>query len=132
MKRSIALVVDDDEDLAQFVVDCITRIGFQCVVATRIEDVTPLMMDAKVVLAIVDVFLPGIGGIEGIRKIKELNPGCRVVAISGGFRHMGGADALRAAQIVGADTVLSKPFRKRELVDTIDELLIDRVGPKSA
>ena len=35
-------------------------------------------------------------------------------------------------RIVGADTVLSKPFRKRELVDTIDELLIDRVGPKSA
>ncbi len=132
MKKSVVLVVDDDKDLSEFIVNSLSRSGFQCVVAMQVEDALPLIGDKKLAIAIVDIFMPGIGGIEGIRRIKQLNSECRVLAISGGFRRMNGADALRAAHIVGADAVLAKPFRQTELRALIDELLVEVRESKSA
>lgn len=132
MKKPIVLVVDDDSEISELIVDGIAKMGFQCVVASRFEDALPLVEDKNLVIAIVDIFVPGIGGIEGIRQIKMLNSNCRILAISGGFRRMNGADALRAADIVGADGVLPKPFRPSELCAVVEELLVSENGKETA
>ena len=123
MKKPIVLVVDDEPDIAELIVKSIATMGLQSVVASRFEDALPLTGDSNVVVAIADIFVPGMGGIEGISRIKRLNGACRVIAVSGGFRRMNSADALRAAAIVGADAVLPKPFRPKELCALVTEVL---------
>lgn len=132
MKKPVVLVVDDDSEIADLIVESVATMGFQCVVASRFEDALPLIDDSNLAIAIVDIFVPGIGGIEGISRIKVLNRNCRVIAVSGGFRRMNGADALRAAEIVGADAVLPKPFRPKELCTLVSEVLDAGSGQETA
>ncbi|MBO6950104.1 MAG: response regulator [Rhodospirillales bacterium] len=132
MKKPVVLIVDDDPEIADLIVESVATMGFQCVVASCYEDVLPLIKDQNLVLAVVDIFVPGIGGIEGISRIKSVNDACRVIAVSGGFRRMNGADALRAAEIVGADAILPKPFRPKELCAIVSEVLDTDNGQVSA
>jgi len=83
-------------------------------------------------LVILDIIMPGMDGVELLRRLRAEFPGLRVIAISGGgnFELSGyGPDAvttrayLAAAANVGADAVLAKPFETAELEALIRPLL---------
>jgi len=83
-------------------------------------------------LAILDIIMPGMDGVELIRRLRAEYPAMRIVAISGGgnFELSGyGPEAvttrayLAAASSVGADAVLAKPFETAELENLIRPLL---------
>jgi DNA-binding NarL/FixJ family response regulator len=57
-------------------------------------------------LAIVDVMLPGVNGLDGTRRLIELSPGLRVILVSA---HHDQADVFRAAaEEVGAEAFVPK------------------------
>lgn len=69
---------------------------------------------------VTDLIMPEQEGLETIRTIRRDYPSMKIVAISGGGRHMG-ADYLKSASLLGADDALQKPFtmsRLRECVAT--------------
>jgi CheY-like chemotaxis protein len=83
-------------------------------------------------LAILDIIMPGMDGVELIRRLRAEYPAMRIIAISGGgnFELSGyGPEAvttrayLAAAASVGADAVLAKPFETAELENLIRPLL---------
>jgi CheY-like chemotaxis protein len=74
-------------------------------------------------LVVTDIWMPGANGTEVIREGRELCPGTRFLAITGGDPNTNGSrDALRP-QDFGADQVLLKPFEKAELLNAVSRVL---------
>ena len=130
MKR--LLVIDDEP----FVRDALKRVleedELQVDVAADAESALVQLNRQAYDLVILDIIMPGMDGVELLRRVRAEFPGLRVIAISGGgnFELSGyGPDAvttrayLAAAANVGADAVLAKPFETAELEALIRPLL---------
>lgn len=75
-------------------------------------------------LLVTDIFMPGEGGLSIIGRIRANWPHIRIIAISGGWKdEMMGEKTLTAAEVVGADATLKKPFTQEGLFETADRVL---------
>ncbi len=75
-------------------------------------------------LLVTDIFMPGAGGLSVIEKIRKNWPHIRIVAVSGGWKNESqGEEGLDAAQIIGADAALKKPFTPDQLFEVVDMVL---------
>jgi DNA-binding response OmpR family regulator len=75
-------------------------------------------------LLVTDLAMPDGEGIETIRTVRQRYPTVKILAISGAF----GGHMLRAAQMLGADATLGKPFTPDTLVATVRALLEPGTG----
>ena len=75
-------------------------------------------------LLVTDLAMPDGEGIETIRTVRQRYPTVKILAISGAF----GENMLRAAQLLGADATLGKPFTPDTLVATVRALLEPGTG----
>jgi CheY-like chemotaxis protein len=66
--------------------------------------------------------MPGTNGAVVIAELKKNHPGIPVIAISGLFNAGLGLDA-DAAIALGAARALAKPFKRRELLQAVSELV---------
>jgi len=109
-------VVDDDDDVGRAFTKVLERAGFSVQRAragneaiSMLESVGPL--DA----AVVDLVLPGAGGLEVVRQLRQAHPGCRIVAVTGLA-----APAIEAAfRTAGADEFLVKPVETAALLAAV-------------
>ena len=114
------LLVDDDDDVAHVISRAIERRGYQVHRArTGDEALASLPNLRRLDAAVVDLVLPGAGGLEVVAGIRRAFPACRIIAMTGL------ADPLmaRAFGDAGADAFLSKPV---ELADLFDALATHR------
>ena len=70
-------------------------------------------------MAIVDVMMPDLNGIELIAKLKKLNPKLKIILLTGFASKMLVTEAMRK----GADKVIEKPFDIKETRELIKKLL---------
>jgi CheY-like chemotaxis protein len=120
------LVIDDDKTVAKVIRITLELEGFEvCVVndgRSGIERVTSEPFD----LLMVDVFMPGMDGLETMRLVRERRPQLPILVMSGLSFRSGPApapDFLGMATKLGAVRSLKKPFRPRELLAAIAECL---------
>ncbi len=73
-------------------------------------------------VAVVDIFMPGVDGIEFIRMVRKTPHTLNTLAISGGAVHIH-SNYLKSARFLGAAAVLTKPFRMAEFQDAVKKLL---------
>ena len=66
-------------------------------------------------VAIADIFTPGIGGIEGIKLVREALSDTHIIAMSSGWDGMTAANSGLAAGKIGANAFLKKPFKIEDL-----------------
>ncbi len=78
-------------------------------------------------LVVCDIVMPEKEGIQTIVEIRSASPDVPIIAISGGGIDIG-LNYLDLARKLGANAILSKPFRPAELVDLVDRLLADYAG----
>ena len=116
--RKRVFIVDDEPSVLEAASLVLENHGYLPVIAKDIESVFSL--DTPLHAVIIDIFMPGIGGIEGIKKIREKYPDAKIIAISGGFGTMHKEQALKAAKQTGADAVLAKPFLPEALLKVVD------------
>jgi DNA-binding response OmpR family regulator len=124
------LVIDDEEAHASLVARVIVKNGHRVDVAHRAEDGLAKFRDRDYDLVITDVFMSGMGGIEGIRKMREIQADISIIAMSAGFSDMSAEAALEAAREVGADAILPKPFPLADLRVTMTRLMEIRGAEK--
>ena len=109
---SSALVVDDDPTVGDVVGAYLERAGFE--VHRAADGATALALAADVVpdVVVLDLMLPGIGGLEVCRRLRLDQPRVPVVMLTALGEE---ADRILGLE-VGADDYVTKPFSPRELV----------------
>lgn len=79
-------------------------------------------------LVITDIIMPDQDGLETILEIKKNGPETRILAVSGGGRHIPARDCLVAAHALGAHRFLSKPITMADLRSAVGELVGNTEG----
>tara|TARA_A100001037_G_scaffold181337_1_gene162512 strand:+ start:75 stop:290 length:216 start_codon:yes stop_codon:yes gene_type:complete len=70
-------------------------------------------------VVVTDIFTPGIGGIEGIKLVREARPDTHIIAMSRGWDGMTAANSDLAARKIGANAFLKKPFKIEDLLSAL-------------
>lgn len=119
------LVVEDEETLAESLRYTLTREGYEVAVAadgrSALERLAPVPPD----LVVLDLMLPGLGGLDVLRHIRS-SLTIPVVVVTAKDAE---ADVVAGLEL-GADHYVTKPFSMRELVSRISAIL--RRAPASA
>ncbi len=121
MKR--ILLVEDQPLVRKAVRGALEDAGYQVVEAADGEEGLSVARRDIFDLAIVDIWMPRVDGIEFLKQVRSVHAELPVVIISGG-----GPDAplevkAHLAQAHGATEVLFKPFEDEELLAAIDRTL---------
>lgn len=131
MKR--VLIIDDEPDVRDSVGKLLSRAGYDVRVVGTAAAGLELYQKEGADLVITDVIMPEQNGVDLIRALRAVGGVTPIIAISGGghFGSTGYAPGsitttafLAAAQKVGADAVLTKPFESKELLGLISDLLL--------
>jgi len=121
------LIIEDDAAVRAAVELILDHEGYSVAVAADGEAGLDLLRSAAFDLVIVDIFMPGRGGLETISLIRQTSPNLPVIATSGAGARAGapGAadDVLGKAVQLGASCVIHKPFRPRDLLQAIEQCL---------
>ncbi|HSX22044.1 MAG TPA: response regulator [Gaiellaceae bacterium] len=121
MNQRTVLVVEDDEDILSLVSKRLVLDGFDVVVARDGEDALKLAQERKPDIAVLDLGLPGLDGIDvlrGIRADKALS-GMIVILLTARAQE---ADVRRGFE-AGADAYIRKPFSPTKLSESVSDLV---------
>ncbi len=116
------LVVDDDKSLREFLTITLSRDGFEVEAAASGQDAVKVLENAPVDLALVDLRMPGMDGLETLRRLKEINETVSVVIVTAFSTTETAIQALKE----GAYDYLIKPFKVDELKLVVRKALEER------
>ena len=121
------LVIDDDKQIRELIHQVLSRDGHEvCEAADGVQG-TAAFAQQPADLVVVDIFMPGFGGWETIRRLQQVAPGLPFVIVSAGapleVLKPGAPGTLDGVRDVAEYRVLRKPFRLAELSAAVTELL---------
>lgn len=125
---SSILLIDDEEDVRDSVKKVLERSGFAVDAVSSAEEGIAAAESRKFDVVITDIIMPGINGVDAIKRIKKILPEVKILAISGGGNFgpstykpeaITTTAYLQAAAEAGADGILTKPFEKKELLESV-------------
>ena len=77
------LVVDDEADFREIFSEIIRKMGYQAWIAQNGIEALEVTQQIKVDIALVDFQMPGMDGIELLRRMKKESPSTEVILITG-------------------------------------------------
>ena len=116
------LVADDNEVAQRLCKRVLEKAGYAVLIAADGLQAVEVALSKRPNMILMDVAMPGIDGIEAMRRIKAEIPGQPIVIASA---HSMASDRERFLA-AGANNVLSKPFRLADLVAIVQSL----AGPR--
>ena len=120
MSEPVILVADDDEDILFLVTTRLRRDGLNVVQASRGDDALALAKEMKPVLAVLDVGMPGLDGLEVLEQIRaDTSLGATKVLL---LTAKAQESDVRRGYEAGADAYVKKPFSPAELAEKVREL----------
>jgi CheY-like chemotaxis protein len=125
--RPDILVIEDDSIMRDALADWLEAAGYAVRKAADGSAGLAAVSSAAPALVVTDIHMPGLGGAAVITELKQRHPAIPVIAISGLFNSGHGMDA-DAAIALGAARALAKPFRRRELLRAVTDLLGSPAG----
>jgi len=105
------LVVDDDPGIRDYVEALGASRGWRTFVAAGGEEALGGLGETRPDVITLDVMLPGIDGLETLRRLKEIRPDLPVIMLSGQER----VATVDRARALGASDFLLKPFAAEDL-----------------
>ncbi len=106
------LLVDDESAIRRALRPPLQELGFQVSEASRGEEALQLIRAGSFDVILLDINMPGIGGIETLRRIRAFAPRLPILMVT---VRDGEEEKVQALEL-GADDYVTKPFSTRELI----------------
>jgi two-component system response regulator HydG len=110
------LVVDDDESHAETVVEILTTVGYECVIASSGQKGISMIEAEEFHVVITDLKMDDVDGLAILQRTREELPDAEAILLTG---HSSVQSALVAGQ-AGARTYLTKPVDIHELRQAVE------------
>ena len=119
MNNANILIVDDEKNIRLTIAQSLDPLGYQVATADNGEDALLQLQAQEYDLILLDLKMPGMNGLEVLRRAIEIHPEIKVIIISahGTIEH-----AVEAMKL-GAVDFLQKPFTPKELRDLVFQVL---------
>ena len=111
VERFRVLVIDDDPGVRDYLETLALRLGYRVTAVGDGEEALATLDESKPDIITLDAVLPGMDGLETLRRLKQRIPDVPVVMLSG----HGQARTIVEAMKLGASDFLRKPFEVEEL-----------------
>lgn len=118
-KQVRVLVVDDEPRICRLILDVLVQEGYMVEVSFSGADALQLISKYNYHLLITDLEMPGIDGLELIKKVKKRDPDIRAIMITGNAIDDVATWSLR----YGIDNTMQKPFNITELKRVVKQVL---------
>ena len=117
--RRKILVIDDERDLREVMTEVLETAGYRAFSAANGADGVRLNERENPDVIVLDLRMPGMDGIETLRRIREQDSEVSVVILTAN----GNSETIREAVGLTVSEYLSKPFENPEFVKLIGNLL---------
>ena len=111
------LLVDDENDFRQILAKRLKRRSIRVREADRAEKALQMLAETPVDVVILDVKMPGMDGIECLKRIKQMHDLTEVIMLTGHADIQGGVEGIKS----GAFDYLSKPVELEHLIRKIKQ-----------
>src|SRR6266581_2200767 len=110
------ILVIDDEMGPRESLRMLLKPNYQVHTADCVEAGIKLLKEKQPDTIVMDIRMPGLSGIEGLRQIREIDPHLSVIMLTG----FGALETAKEALRLGANDYISKPFDAHEMQQVID------------
>jgi DNA-binding NtrC family response regulator len=111
------LVIDDEEGIRKLLATILTEKGYNVDTAANGEEAIRKANEKVYNIALIDIMLPDISGVELLTQIKEVKPRTRKIIMTGNPSFQNAVEALNK----GADAYVMKPLDVEKMLNTIAE-----------
>lgn len=118
------LVIDDEPDVREVIRTLLEESGHEVVVASEGSEGLQRHQEQPADVVITDLHMPGMNGVETVKRFRDDFGDVKLIAISGADTYMVEKN-LESSRINGADRTLMKPFNAADLFAAIDDLLAE-------
>ncbi len=115
MEQTRVLVVDDELFVGELLKEYLSIIGYEVTAVSNGADALSSIRQSQPHIVILDIRMPGMGGMEVLKAIKAKNSAIGVVMLSA----YGDPETVNEALRLGADHYLQKPMNLKHLVETL-------------
>ena len=126
------VLVIDDEMGPRESLRMLLKPNYQVHTADCVEAGIKLLKEKRPDAVITDIRMPGASGIDGLRRIREIDPHVAVIMLTG----FGALETAQEALRLGANDYISKPFDAREMREVIgrnvERTRVHRTGVNAA
>jgi DNA-binding response OmpR family regulator len=116
------LVAEDEESLRVLIEIVLRRLGYTVLLAANGAAAIQIARSQPIDLLITDVVMPGQSGFDLAMSVRAINPGTRVLMMSGYS-----SAALEPHGLVAGDKLLQKPFTPGSLAQAVRDALTRRI-----
>lgn len=113
------LIVDDDQLLRDVVGQYLSKNGYEVVIPKSAIEALEIFKTDDFSLAIIDLVMPDIGGIELMESLISRDPNLKIVIMTG----YPTVDSAYKAMVDGVFEYIIKPFRMKELLEVAQKLI---------
>lgn len=118
------LLVDDDEQHLSFVKEVLSALPLRICIATSPRAALEVLEECSPSIALLDLKLPEMSGIELLQRILALSPSTEVILMTGHYTPESAVEAIQK----GASDYLAKPLKIDALRDKITSIIEDQAN----
>lgn len=121
-KPARVLVVDDDKNQRGMLVFALETCGYSVAAAASGGEALDMAAASAFDAAICDVMMPGVDGLQTLERLREVQPGLKVIMATGFATPQSAVKSKR----LGAFNYLAKPYEMNDLLDILERALRER------
>lgn len=117
---SLTMIVDDDPNIRTSLKDILEEKGYVVTMAKDGKEAIAIAKERPEDIAIIDMQLPFLNGLETFSELKKINPEIRAIIITAYKEEM--KDLVEQALAGGAYACIYKPFDPQKIVELVEEI----------